>query len=550
MSQKAPIQAFLSRVEQHPNKVYLRQPVNGVWNEYTWAQVADQVARMATALKGMGIGPGDVIATSGRNTAHWIMGDLAALYVGACNVGLYPKMSGEHIDFVMQHCGAKALLINPAEDVANVAANTPAGVIKIGAPYEEVSCDVDHQWDDLVAQNEPLAEPHEAKDDDLATLIYTSGTTGNPKGVELRLGGVKWAMGGLVEKLGAADPEPRWFSYLPLAHVFERGVVGLASIYMGAEISFLENLNTFQRDLQSVAPSRMVGVPLIWQRLQAGILQKMPEKKLNTLLKIPVINSVIKKKIKEGLGLQNSKINISGAAPLAPATIEFFGKLGLPVSQGYGMSENMAYTSIDYPTHDMIGSVGKPLPGCETMINDEGELLIRHPAVFSGYYKDAEKTAETITEDGWMHTGDRARIDENGYLFITGRVKDLFKTDKGKYVSPVPIESKLGKNGFIESLCLIGAGQKQPVMMCTTSEAASDVSDEEVAASIEASVVELNKELENHEFIAKTIVSRKQWTIDEGHYTPTMKVRRHFIEELYNEQIPTWYEDEAEVIWV
>lgn len=550
MSQKAPIQAFLSRVEQHPNKVYLRQPVNGVWNEYTWAQVADQVARLATALKGLGVGPGDVIATSGRNTAHWIMGDLAALYVGACNVGLYPKMSGEHIEFVMKHCEAKVLLINPAEDVANVVANTPAGVIKIGAPYEEVSCAVDHQWDDLVANNEPLATPHEAQDSDLATLIYTSGTTGNPKGVELRLGGVKWAMEGLVAKLGVADSNPRWFSYLPLAHVFERGVVGLASIYMGAEVSFLENINTLQRDLQSVAPSRMVGVPLVWQRLQAGILQKMPEKKLNRLLKIPVIRGVVKKKIKEGLGLQNSVINISGAAPLAPATIEFFTKLDLPISQGYGMSENMAYTSIDFPTHDLVGSVGKPLPGCETKITDEGELLIRHPAVFSGYYKDAEKTAETITEDGWMHTGDRARIDENGYLFITGRVKDLFKTDKGKYVSPVPIESKLGKNGFIESLCMIGAGHKQPVMMCTTSEAAKDVSDAEVAASIEADMIELNQTLENHEFLAKVIISRKPWTIDEGHYTPTMKVRRHYIEELYTDKVPAWYQESDDIIWI
>lgn len=550
MSQLAPIQEFLRRVELHPNKVYLRQPVNGVWNEYTWAQTADQVARMAAALKDIGIAPGDVIATSGRNTAHWIMADLAALSIGACNVGLYPKMSGEHIQFVLNHCGAKAVVLNPAEDVANVAANTPAGVKKIGTPYEEVNCDVDYQWDELVAKYDPIAEAHEASDTDLATLIYTSGTTGDPKGVELRLGGVKWGMGGLIELLGKADPEPRWFSYLPLAHVFERGVVGLASIYMGAEVSFLENLNTFQRDLASVAPTRMVGVPLIWQRLQAGILQKMPEKKLNTLLKIPVISGVVKKKIREGLGLQNSVINISGAAALAPATIEFFTKLGLPISQGYGMSENMAYTSIDFPTHNMIGSVGKPLPGCETRIDDSGELLIRHPAVFSGYYKDPAKTAETITEDGWMHTGDRARIDDNGYIFITGRVKDIFKTDKGKYVSPGPIESKLGKNGLIESLCLIGAGQKQPVMILTTSAAANDLSDEEVAASIEASVIELNKELENHEFIAKTIVSRKQWTIEDGHYTPTMKVRRHFIEELYNDQIAGWYKEDADVIWV
>lgn len=550
MTQLAPVQQFLSRVQQHPDKVYLRQPVNGVWNEYTWAQVAEQVARMASALTALGIKRGDVIATSGRNTAHWIMGDLAALSIGACNVGLYPKMSGEHIEYVLKHCEAKALLINPAEDVANVVANTPAGVIKIGAPYEEVSCDVDHYWDDLVQQYDPLPEPVTPDPSDLATLIYTSGTTGDPKGVELRVGGVQWAMTGLVGLLGDADPEPRWFSYLPLAHVFERGVVGLASLYMGAEISFLENLNTFQRDLVSVQPSRMVGVPLIWQRLQAGILQKMPEKKLNRLLKIPVLNNIVRKKVKEGLGLQNTRICISGAAPLAPATIEFFTRLGLPISQGYGMSENMAYTSIDYPPRKEPGSVGKALPGCETKITDDGELLIRHPAVFTGYYKAPDKTAETIEPDGWMHTGDRARIDDEGYIFITGRVKDLFKTDKGKYVSPVPIESKLGKNGLIESLCLIGAGQKQPVMICTTSEAANDLSDEEVAASIEADVLALNETLENHEFIAKTIVSRKQWTIEDGHYTPTMKVRRHFIEELYNDQIPNWYASDNEVIWV
>lgn len=550
MTQLAPVQQFLSRVEQHPNKVYLRQPVNGVWNEYTWAQVAEQVARMAAALQALGIKRGDVIATSGRNTAHWIMGDLAALSIGACNVGLYPKMSAEHIEFVLKHCGAKALLINPAEDVANVAANTPAGVIKIAAPYEEVTCEVDHQWDDLIQQHDPLPQPIDPSPDDLATLIYTSGTTGDPKGVELRVGGVQWAMTGLVELLGSADPEPRWFSYLPLAHVFERGVVGLASLYMGAEISFLENLNTFQRDLVSVAPTRMVGVPLIWQRLQAGILQKMPEKKLRRLLKVPILNNIVKNKIKEGLGLQNCTICVSGAAPLSPATIEFFTRLGLPISQGYGMSENMAYTSIDYPPRPVPGSVGKALPGCETQITDDGELLIRHPAVFTGYYKSPEKTAETITADGWMHTGDRARIDDEGYIFITGRVKDLFKTDKGKYVSPVPIETKLGKNGLIESLCLIGSGQKQPVMILTTSEAAKDMSDEEVAASIEADVAALNETLENHEFIAKTIVSRKPWTIEDGHYTPTMKVRRHFIEELFTDQIPTWYASDSEVIWI
>lgn len=550
MAEVSPIEKFLERIAQHPDKIYLRQPKNGLWTEYSWADVGEQVHRMASALSAMGIGQGDVVATSGANTAHWIMGDLAASMVGAANVGLYPKMSSEHLSFVMTHSEAKAIFIGPGDDVDNVIANVPEGTVKIGTPYDSVVGSLDHKWDDLVAANQPFTGFKVPADDDLAGLIYTSGTTGNPKGVMITYGNIAFAMEANNKLLGPADPEPRWFSYLPLAHVFERGVVGMASLYTGAEVSFLENLTTLQRDLSSVAPTRFIAVPLVWSRLQSGIIDKMPEKKLRMLLKLPIISGMIKKKIKTALGLQNVGIAFSGAAPLSSSVIEFFRLLDISISQGYGMSENMAYCTIDYPARDKPGSVGKALEGCELKIDDNGELLCRHPAVTKGYYKAPDKTAEAITEDGWLRTGDRALIDDEGYVTITGRVKDLFKTDKGKYIAPVPIETRFAENPNVESLCFVGAGHKQPVMILTLSEVGHHAERDAVTASLEESVASMNPTLESQEKIAKVIVCDKPWTVDDGYMTPTMKVRRHFIEEMYSDSLPEWYRANDTVIWL
>ena len=236
------------------------------------------------------------------------------------------------------------------------------------------------------------------------------------------------------------------------------------------------------------------------------------------------------------------------AAPLAPSIIEWFGALGLDVMQGYGMSENSAYCSTNTPEHNRLGSVGKPNPGCEVKIDESGEILTRHPANFAGYYKDEEKTKETLTDDGWLHTGDRGKLDSDGFLWITGRGKDIFKTDKGKYIAPAPIEGKLAKNDYIEQLCLLGAGHKQPIMIAVTSENAAKFSDEEIAQSLATDVEALNKTLESQEKIAKMVVSRAPWTIEGGELTPTMKVRRHEIEARYNDQIPQWYKAAEPVI--
>lgn len=548
--EKDPIQMLFERAAKHPNKIYMRQPINGEWTEFTWAEVADQVCRMATALKGMGIGKGDTVAIGGRNTAHWIMADLAALMAGASGVGLYPKMSTDHMKFVIEHSGAKALFAGPADDSAAIDATVPRSIPRIALPYPTVEIPCDHQWADLIAANEPMTEAdyQPATDNDMGGMIYTSGTTGNPKGVMITVGNLKFAMGGLLEVMGGGESE-RWFSYLPLAHIFERGVTEFASLYQGAEISFLENLEMMQKQLKEVAPTRFVAVPLVWTRFQRGIMEKMPPKKMARLLKIPFLNNVIRKKVLEGIGLQNARLCISGAAPLAPSTIEWFQALGINICQGYGMSENSAYCTFSRPENNRIGAVGQAVPGCELKIDDSGEILVKHPAVFAGYYKDEAKTAETMTEDGYLKTGDRGRIDEDGFLWITGRVKDIFKTEKGKYIAPVPIENKLAKNEYVEELCLIGSGQKQPVLIVTLSEGAKSADRAAVTASLEAETNEANKTLENHERIAKTVIDTTAWTVENGRMTPTMKVRRHDVEESFTDNIAGWYSESDLVLW-
>jgi long-chain acyl-CoA synthetase len=265
--------------------------------------------------------------------------------------------------------------------------------------------------------------------------------------------------------------EEIFFSYLPLAHMFERGAVELSSLYLGAKIYFLEHLDKLPEQLTYVRPTRFFGVPLVYTRIQAGILRKMPQEKLDKLLRLPVIGTLVKKKIKKAVGLDRAWLVISGAAPMPTPLLQWFDKIGIQVLQGYGMTENSIYASVNLPDANRIGSVGREMPGANTKISADGEILYKHPGVMLGYYKEPEKTKETFTEDGYLRTGDRGRLDAEGYIYITGRVKDIFKTMKGKYVAPAPIEGALARNTDIDQLCFVGSELKQPIMLVCLNEA-------------------------------------------------------------------------------
>lgn len=543
---KAPLDMLWHWEKTQPNKVYLRQPVEGVWHEYTFGQVADQVRRIAAAIKAMNFPAGSHIVIAGRNCAHWFMADWAIAMAGHVSAGLYPKQATEAVSFIIDHCDAKLVIIGPMQEPESILNGIPPHVKRLSMPYADVTPG-DYEWADLLQQYRPMQGDIVPDPKKPWTLVYTSGTTGNPKGVEISGGAVMFALQGMLKALNPTDHE-RIFSYLPLAHIFERGAVELFSVYTGAQVSFLESLEKFAEQLAEVAPTRFIAVPAVWTRIQHGILKKLPQKKLDRLLKIPVVSGLIKNKIKSGLGLQNSLLNITGAAAIPVATLEWFNKLGIPIMQGYGMTENCAYVSVNLPTANKFGSVGKAVPGCAVKLSEVGEILTRSPAQMTGYYKEAEKTAECL-QDGWVHTGDKGRIDEDGFIFITGRVKDIFKTLKGKYVAPAPIEGKLAVNANIEMLCVVGNGLKQPVALVVLSEGGRALAKEQLERELIHSMEATNATLEAHEAVAGIVVVREPWSIDNGFLTPTMKIKRHSVEERYAGLVNDCLESKKPVVW-
>lgn len=544
-----PVEMLLKRAAETPNAPYLHQPVKGVWTTYSWAQVADQSRRMASALLALGIAPGSRVALTGMNNAHWFMADFACGLAGMVGVGLYPKQSEDAVRYIAEHSEIKVAFIGPMPDAASFVAALPKHVIKIALPYPGVHA-CEHDWNTLVGQHEPIAKPVPRDPDALWSLIYTSGTTGNPKGVMITQRNLGFTVAGLLREQPPRPEGEHLLSYLPLAHAFERGAVEGASLYLGAQVHFLEELEKLPETLAHVRPTRFYGVPLVYTRIQAGILKKLPQEKLDRLLRIPVVSGLVKKKIRKGLGLDRSWLRVSGAAPLPKAVMEWFEKLGIEIYQGYGMTENSIYIGVNMPGRNRIGSVGQPFRDAGVRISPEGEIQCKHDGNTPGYYKDAEKSAELYTEDGYLRTGDLGSLDEDGYLYITGRVKEIFKTLKGKYVSPAPIEGRFGSNTDVEQLCLVGSGLFQPMLVVALNPDARKRAPEEVEARLLETMETVNEALEPHEAIAKIVVTKDSWSIDNGLMTPTMKVRRNEIEKRYGDLLAKLEGDrKRKLIW-
>ena len=544
-----PVQQLLKRAAETPNEPYLHQPVKGVWRSYTWAEVTEQAQRMASALIAMGLKPGDAVGITGMNNAHWFMADFACGLAGLIGVGLYPKQSEDSVRFIAGHAGIKAAFIGPMPDAASFLGALPAEITRIALPYPGVAACAQN-WEQLAAAHPPLAKPVERKADDIWSLIYTSGTTGNPKGVIMTARNLGFTVAGMLREQPAIASGEHFLSYLPLAHAFERGAVEVASLYLPAQVHFLEELEKLPETLAMVRPTRFFGVPLVYTRVQAGILKKLPQAKIDRLLKLPVISWLIKRKIRKGLGLDRAWMVVSGAAPLPRPLIEWYEKLGIAVLQGYGMTENSIYASVNRPDANKVGSVGKPWPDARLRIAEDGEIQCKHDGNTPGYYKDPEKTAELWTEDGYLRTGDRGQIDADGYLFITGRVKEIFKTLKGKYVAPAPVEGKFGTNTAVEQLCLVGAGLFQPMLVLSLNADARKLPRAQVEAGLIETMKAVNDTLEPHEEICKIVVTRDSWTIDNGLMTPTMKVRRTEIEKRYADLLAKLEADrKAKVYW-
>lgn len=544
---KTPVGKFSEFVQKSPDKVFLRQPFQGKWFDYSWKQTDDQVRRMAAYLKSLNLEPQSKIAIISKNCAHWIMSDLAIMMAGHVSVPLYPTIPADMIKYVLEHSEAKVAFVGKLDDWSKQRSGVPEGVQCISYPFW-TEPGYTH-WDDIVKNNAPLEGNVDQSMDALLTIIYTSGTTGLPKGVIHNFHAFSYAATFALNEMKELTQDERFFSYLPLSHIAERMLVELGAIYTGGSIAFAESLEVFAKNLQEVKPTIFLAVPRIWTKFQQGILSKMPEKRLNLLVSIPIISGIIKNKIKAGLGLDQAKYVLTGAAPLPVATMKWFEKLDIKICEAYAMTENSAYSHLTRKENRRPGYVGQLMPNVEIRLSEEGEIQTKSHCVMLGYYKDEEKTKEAITEDGFLCTGDQGEIDKDGFLKITGRVKDIFKTDKGKYVAPAPIELALSKNTYIEQVCVVGSNLPQTMALVVVSAEGKELSKEELAESLETTMKEVNTIIDKHERMKKVVVMKEEWTVENNLLTPTLKVKRNILEKKCENSYQQWYKTAETVVW-
>ncbi|BFM15175.1 AMP-binding protein [Maricurvus nonylphenolicus] len=536
-----PIQQFLKRVEATPHKSYLHQPKSGQWKTYSWSEVDTQARTIATALQAQGFEKGDRIAILAKNSMEWIVADLAIAMAGLISVPIYSTAGEDTIAYVLAHSGSKAIFVGKLDGYEALNAANP-GLPTIGFPYPGVEADI--QWLDWLQQYSPQQDIVISALQDTYTIVYTSGSTGNPKGVVLTAENLV-AGATAVADLYPSDDDSM-LSYLPMAHITERCLVNMCSLFSQVEIFFNESLDTFLADLQHAKPTIFLTVPRLWAKFQAQILAKMPDKRLQRILSIPLIGRWFAGKIRKQLGFGSCLSFGSGTAPISPSLLHWWGRLGVDIAEGWGMTEISGAGASNSPFEtSRLGTIGVPLSSFEFKLADNGELLVRGDSVFKEYYKNPEATADAF-EDGWFKTGDKAKLDANGSWSITGRVKEQFKTAKGKYVAPVPIESLLEADIFIEQSCVVGSGMSQPVGLVVISEQQGATKDD-VEKSLVTTLNSVNKQLESHERLDHIVVAKQPWSIENGLLTPTLKLKRSDIEQQFTSMLEQGFSDQ--VIW-
>ncbi len=541
-----------------PDKVYLTQPLgqNKV-TDYTWKQTLDQSRRMAAYLKSRNFEPGARIAILSKNCAHFFMAELAIWMAGYTTVAIFPTETAETVNYVLEHSGASLLFVGKLDTWNQQEPGVPAGVPRIAFPLAPRT-DYD-TWDSITGRTEPLGGRPARDPNDTAMIIYTSGSTGQPKGVMHCFENITRASEGITADIKSRIgnlPENRIMSYLPLAHVFERAWVECASMVDGnTHVFFAETLDTFLADLNRARPTTFISVPRLWLKFQQGLFTKMPPKKLDRLLSIPILGRIVGRKVLKGLGLDQALLAGSGSAPIPADLIAWYRRLGLNLIEGYAMTEDFAYSHNSTEAINEPGCVGVPLAGVKVRISDEGEILIKSPGAMTGYYKRPDLTAEAFTEDGFFRTGDRGERRKDGLLKITGRVKELFKTAKGKYVAPAPIENMINAHPMVELTLVSGVGQVAAYAMVVLAEdLRPKVKDAAVKAKVESELNQLlkdvNKQLADYEKLQMIVVAPEPWSVENGYLTPTMKIRRARIEAAVEPQLDSWYGKKGAVHWV
>jgi long-chain acyl-CoA synthetase len=540
-----------------PDEVLLVQPIGaGQVVEYTWRQMLDEARRMAAHLKSRDFEPGARIAILSKNCAHFFMAELAVWMAGGTTVAIFPTESAANVRYVLEHSESSLLFVGKLDTWEQQVPALPPGLPCIELPLAPQTGF--ETWDAIVARTEPLGGRPSRGADDLAMLLYTSGSTGHSKGVmqnfrnitrtcELRISDAPTRV--------PDDVERRALSYLPLAHAYERVVIECCTLVEGrGRIFFTESLATFMEDIKRARPTGFVSVPRLWLKFQQSVFLTVPADKLDAMLDDPAIATEVGRKVLAGLGLDEVRIAASASAPIPGGLLNWYRRLGLNLLEGYGMTEDLGYSHRTTGEANLLGHVGVPFPGVEVRIAEDGEVLIKSPGQLVGYYKRPDLDAASFTEDGFFRTGDLGVQRVDGQLRITGRVKELFKTAKGEYVAPAPIEDRLNAHPMVELAMVSGVGQPAPYAIVVLAESLRpELNDPAVRARVDAELGKLlhdvNESLATFERLQVLVVAREPWSIENGFLTPTMKLKRSRVEAALAAQVDAWYAEKGPVVW-
>ena len=552
---------LLDFVQEHEtsraNAIFMTQPLGGgAVQDYTWRQTMDEARRMATHLQSQNFEKGARIAILSKNCAHFVMAELAIWMAGYTTVAIFPTETADTVGYVLNHSGASLLFVGKLDTWEQQIPGIPKELPCIAFPLAPKT--VYDTWDAVVARTAPLAGHATRGPQDLALLMYTSGSTGQPKGVMHNFEAATGAAQGFIDYMKrdlGEGAELRVLSYLPLAHIYERACIECATLLDGrAHLYFAESLDTFLADLNRARPNVFVSVPRLWLKFQQGVFAKMPPKKLDRLLGIPILGRIVGKKILRGLGLDQVKIANSGSAPIPAQLIDWYRRIGLNLLEGYGMTEDFAYSHASTKEFNAPGYVGIPQKGVQVKLSEEGEILIKSPGTMVGYYKRPDLDAEVFTADGFFRTGDKGERQANGMLKLTGRVKEMFKTSKGKYVAPAPIENQINANPLVELSMVSGVGQPSAYGMVVLAETLRPKQNDpafrkQVETELGQLLQDVNRELPDYEKLQMLVVAKEPWSVENGMLTPTMKIRRNRIEDAIEPRVEGWFKGSAKVLW-